>query len=194
MASSLSNVSLSNMSRALSQSDREGDWLDRDPDYAPPSYSQQANDVEEYYSDPSLGGPQRDPTQSHDFWVPRVGADGRVSKQNPVSGIYRCWLRYDSLSRYSTLTHRPANVPMTCPRSLQMIQTRTLRLIPARPARDPEHTGLPKMLVLEYPRDLGHQNLGYDGWQTMGYPTTTSIALPVISHGHLRRRAYPAHQ
>lgn len=97
MASSLSNVSLSNMSRALSQSDREGDWLDRDPDYAPPSYSQQANDVEEYYSDPSLGGPQRDPTQSHDFWVPRVGADGRVSKQNAVSDIYKCWLRYDVL-------------------------------------------------------------------------------------------------
>lgn len=88
MASSLSNVSISNMSRALSQSDRDGDWLDRDPDYAPPSYTQQAGDVEEYYTEASAGRQQRDPTQTHDFWVPRVGGDGRVSNDDWLKPVY----------------------------------------------------------------------------------------------------------
>ncbi|KAI0689705.1 ras guanine nucleotide exchange factor domain-containing protein [Cytidiella melzeri] len=86
MASSVSSASMSNISRALSQSDREGDWLDRDPDYAPPSYTQQASDAEDYYSEALLAGQQRDPTQTHDFWVPRVSDNGRIFYINTQTG------------------------------------------------------------------------------------------------------------
>ena len=57
------------MSRALSESDRDGDWLDRDADVSTPSQAGGAmSDVEETNG-----------IQHHDFWVPQVGADGRVS-------------------------------------------------------------------------------------------------------------------
>ncbi|KAI0345715.1 ras GEF [Trametopsis cervina] len=86
MASSVSSASMFSLSRALSQSDREGDWLDRDPDYAPPSYSQQANEAEEYYPDASPAIQQNEPVQHHDFWVPRVSADGRIFYVNTQTG------------------------------------------------------------------------------------------------------------
>lgn len=56
------------MSKALSDSDRDGDWLDRDADYSTPEPR-----VEAHASVVDNGGQQH-----HDFWVPQVGPDGRV--------------------------------------------------------------------------------------------------------------------
>lgn len=57
------------MSRALSESDRDGDWLERDADFSVPSQRTDGHS--------SAGGSNG--TQHHDFWVPQFGADGRVS-------------------------------------------------------------------------------------------------------------------
>lgn len=56
------------MSRSLSQSDREGDWLDSEPEYL---NAGRTNGL--------ANGLHATGTQHHDFWVPQVSADGRVS-------------------------------------------------------------------------------------------------------------------
>lgn len=56
------------MSNALSQSDHDGDWLDREPEYT---------NVARPNGAPN--GRSTNGTQHHDFWEPRVGSDGRVS-------------------------------------------------------------------------------------------------------------------
>ena len=60
------------MARSLSQSDHDGDWLEREPGYSNVS---QTN-----------GNLNGHPTgaQHHDFWVPEVSVDGRVSKHLSV--------------------------------------------------------------------------------------------------------------
>lgn len=55
------------MERSLSQSDHGGDWLEREPEY---SNAGRANGNANGHA---MG------TQHHDFWVPQVSADGRVS-------------------------------------------------------------------------------------------------------------------
>lgn len=78
MVQGLSSMSsVSNMSRALSQSDRDGDWLDRDSVYSTQPHPVQHNGSEEYYQVEAPQDRAHDGAQ-HDFWVPRVGVDGRV--------------------------------------------------------------------------------------------------------------------
>jgi son of sevenless len=55
------------MSKSLSQSDRDGDWLEREHEYSSATASQNG----------SVSG--HSATAKHDFWVPQVSADGRAS-------------------------------------------------------------------------------------------------------------------
>ena len=55
-------------SKSLSQSDRDGDWLEREPEYSSATTSRVG----------SVNG--HNGTGTQDFWVPQVSADGRVSK------------------------------------------------------------------------------------------------------------------
>jgi son of sevenless len=158
MTSTLSSTSMTNMSRALSQSDREGDWLDRDPDYAPPSYSQ-ASDVEDYYSDASIVSQNRDPTQTHDFWVPRVSSDGRVrtfcTNQLMIS------LTYMSLfTRYFTSTRRQASNQLTYLKKLQTIPKLTSPYIRGKIACGREHMDWRREQALVFLRDQERLNPG----------------------------------
>ena len=56
------------MSRALSDSDREGDWLERDAEFS----------ASTPHSDAQLSVVGNVGRQHHDFWVPQVGPDSRV--------------------------------------------------------------------------------------------------------------------
>ncbi|THG97774.1 hypothetical protein EW026_g4284 [Hermanssonia centrifuga] len=62
------------MSRALSQSDRDGDWLERDADFSVSSHQTNGHAK-------SSGS-----TQHHDFWVPQVAPDGRIFYVNTQTG------------------------------------------------------------------------------------------------------------
>lgn len=56
------------MSKALSDSDRDGDWLERDAEYS-------ASDP---HAEAHASAADNSGRQHHDFWVPQVGTDGRV--------------------------------------------------------------------------------------------------------------------
>lgn len=83
MAHSLSSVSVSSVPsipQALSQSDRDGNWLDRDADFPPHNTHQREQNESEGYYQVEAQPPQQQEGAQHDFWVPRVGADGRVRR------------------------------------------------------------------------------------------------------------------
>ncbi|KAJ3558904.1 hypothetical protein NM688_g656 [Phlebia brevispora] len=70
-------VDMGEMSKALSDSDRDGDWLERDTEYsAPPSYRAESHNS-------VMGDMGR---THHDFWVPQVGPDGRIFYVNTQTG------------------------------------------------------------------------------------------------------------
>lgn len=60
------------MSRSLSQSDQDGDWLDSEPAYLNAGRTNGSMNAH------ATG------TQHHDFWVPQVSGDGRVSTSHLV--------------------------------------------------------------------------------------------------------------
>ncbi|PCH40158.1 ras GEF [Wolfiporia cocos MD-104 SS10] len=67
------------MSRAISQSDREGDWLNGDAEY--PSHAHHSD-----RPDPYPNGVHAKSTQHNDFWVPQVSQDGRIFYVNTQTG------------------------------------------------------------------------------------------------------------
>ena len=81
-----------NMSRALSESDRDGDWLERDEEFSAPSHRTDGHS--------STGSGTV--TQHHDFWVPQVGSDGRVRimSHNRLSWIAEPRMIADILCQY----------------------------------------------------------------------------------------------
>ncbi len=83
------------MSRALSQSDRDGDWLERDADFSVSSHQTNGHAK-------SSGS-----TQHHDFWVPQVAPDGRVSSKLQGNVIY---IQRFLACRYSMSTRKQVNV------------------------------------------------------------------------------------